>query len=72
MSVVMVKQWLIDEVSTRNCTHCRVSSLSEICYCAKGYMLLDLKYRPYSYDNVMRYNGLLEPCKGCKDFKGYF
>lgn len=69
---IKVEIWLLDEVTTRNCTNCIPNANDEYVNCDKGHPLLDSQGEPYSYDHVINASYLLWPCQGCPDFERQF
>ena len=64
-----VKPWDSDEISTRNCYNCVVSSEEVICRLGKSLTKRRWgNHRTLSYNGVVRFNGLFEPCRSCADF----
>lgn len=72
----IVETWDYDEVSTRNCIHCRLAPDGRTVYCAKDGKLT-YGGSPYSYayvitpqrhDNGVKRPVLIKPCLDCADF----
>lgn len=69
--IFSVAPWDLNEVSTRNCRHCRTDDDCYLVSCVRGNPLTNGKNQSYMYRYIVGNNILIKPCQNCEDFESF-